>query len=37
MNIQHLNIKFFIENPESVKSCGLFNRIQFMDSKTSLG
>ena len=34
MNVQHINIKFFIENPEICKSCGLFGCIQYLDSKT---
>ena len=37
MNVQHINIKFFIENPETVKLAGLFGSIQYMDPKTCVG
>ena len=35
MNIQHINIKFFIENPESVNLADYSRCIQYLDPEDS--
>ena len=37
MNVQHINIKFFLENPETVKLAEYSASIQHLDPKTEIG